>query len=97
MQAIGPFWDGNEVWLLTGAGALFATFPLVYASVFSGFYLAMMLVLFGLILQAVAIKYRNKVDSPTWKARWDVLFFLGIFYPPCYLGLPLATLPLDYL
>lgn len=99
MRAVGPFWDGNEVWLLTGAGALFAAFPLVYASVFSGFYLAMMLVLFGLILRAVAIEYRNKVDSPTWKARWDVLFFLGSFLPALLFGVAVgniaAGLPLD--
>lgn len=98
-HAIGPFWDGNEVWLLTGGGALFAAFPLVYASVFSGFYLAMMLVLFGLIFRAVAIEYRNKVDDPAWRARWDLLFFLGSFLPALLFGVAVGNvakgLPLD--
>lgn len=98
-NAIGPFWDGNEVWLLTGGGALFAAFPLVYATVFSGFYLAMMLVLFGLILRAVAIEYRNKVDDQTWHAKWDRLFFLGSFLPALLFGVAVGNvakgLPLD--
>ena len=66
IHSIEPFWDGNEVWLLTAGGALFAAFPPVYATVFSGFYLAMMLVLLGLIFRAVAIEYRDKVESPVW-------------------------------
>lgn len=64
LNAVGPVWDGNEVWLLTGGGALFAAFPPVYASVFSGFYLAMMLLLFALILRAVSLEFRSKEDSP---------------------------------
>ncbi|MDA8211713.1 MAG: cytochrome d ubiquinol oxidase subunit II [Clostridia bacterium] len=99
INAIGPFWDGNEVWLLTGGGALFAAFPLVYASVFSGFYLAMMLVLLGLIFRAVAIEYRNKVDDQAWQARWDFLFFLGSFLPALLFGVAVGNvakgLPLD--
>ena len=81
IRAIEPFWDGNEVWLLTGGGALFAAFPAVYATVFSGFYLALMLVLAGLIFRAVAIEYRNKVDHPRWVAAWDVAFAGGSILP----------------
>ena len=66
-NAIGPVWDGNEVWLLTGGGALFAAFPPVYASVFSGFYLAFMLLLVALIFRAISFEFRAKVDSPRWR------------------------------
>ena len=74
--SIGPVWDGNEVWLLTGAGAVFAAFPAVYAATFSGFYLAIMLVLFGLILRAVSLEFRHRDEG--WKRVWDAFFFLGI-------------------
>ncbi|HTX19260.1 MAG TPA: cytochrome d ubiquinol oxidase subunit II [Bacteroidota bacterium] len=77
MNAIGPVWDGNEVWLLTGGGALFAAFPVVYATVFSGFYLALMLLLFALILRAVSFEFRGKVDSRSWRVAWDWAFGLG--------------------
>ena len=99
LHAVGPFWDGNEVWLLTGGGALFAAFPLVYASVFSGFYLAMMLVLFGLISRAMAVEFRNKGDGPGWRRRWDFFFFLGSFLPALLFGVAVGNvakgLPLD--
>lgn len=99
ISSIGPFWDGNEVWLLTGGGALFAAFPLVYASVFSGFYLAMMLVLLGLIMRAVAIEYRNKAEDPAWRDRLDMVFFLGSFLPALLFGVAVGNvaegLPLD--
>jgi len=81
LHAIEPFWDGNEVWLLTGGGALFAAFPPVYATVFSGFYLALMLVLVGLIFRAVSIEYRNKVEDPRWVAAWDFAFSIGSILP----------------
>jgi len=81
LRAIEPFWDGNEVWLLTGGGALFAAFPPVYATVFSGFYLALMLVLLGLIFRAVSIEYRNKVEDPRWVAAWDFAFSAGSILP----------------
>jgi cytochrome d ubiquinol oxidase subunit II len=81
IRSIEPFWDGNEVWLLTGGGALFAAFPPVYATVFSGFYLPLMLVLLGLIFRAVSIEYRNKVEDPRWVAAWDVAFSLGSMLP----------------
>jgi cytochrome bd ubiquinol oxidase subunit II len=81
LNSIGPVWDGNEVWLVLGGGALFAAFPMVYASLFSGFYAAMMLVLLVLILRTVAIEFRSKRSSPKWRAAWDWVFFaasLGI-------------------
>jgi cytochrome bd ubiquinol oxidase subunit II len=74
LNSIGPVWDGNEVWLVTGGGALFAAFPVVYATVFSGFYLAMILVLFALIFRAVAIEFRSKQEMPWWRGVWDVSF-----------------------
>lgn len=81
LRVIEPFWDGNEVWLLTGGGALFAAFPPVYATVFSGFYLALMLVLLGLILRAVAIEFRSHVADPRWTAVWDAAFAVGSLLP----------------
>jgi cytochrome d ubiquinol oxidase subunit II len=77
MNAIGPVWDGNEVWLVTGGGALFAAFPEVYASAFSGFYTALMLLLVTLIFRAVAIEFRSKRPSPRWRQGWDVAFAVG--------------------
>ena len=81
LNSIGPVWDGNEVWLVLGGGALFAAFPMVYASLFSGFYAAMMLVLLVLILRTVAIEFRSKRPSARWRSLWDWVFFgssLGI-------------------
>lgn len=99
INAIAPVWDGNEVWLLTGGGALFAAFPPVYATVFSGFYLALMLVLVGLILRAVSMEFRGKVDSPRWRAAWDVAFGVGSFLPALLFGVAVGNLlrglPLD--
>ncbi len=77
INAIGPVWDGNEVWLVTGGGALFAAFPEVYASVFSGFYLAFMLLLVTLIFRAVAIEFRSKQPSRRWRRSWDTAFAVG--------------------
>jgi cytochrome d ubiquinol oxidase subunit II len=95
--SIGPHWDGNEVWLVTGAGALFAAFPLVYAMTFSGFYLAIMLVLFGLILRAVSLEFRHHDSS--WSAVWDGAFFLGSLLPAfligCALGNVIRGVPLN--
>jgi cytochrome d ubiquinol oxidase subunit II len=83
-QAVGPVWDGNEVWLLTAGGALFAAFPPAYAASFSGFYLAIMLVLFGLIFRAVAIEYAGR--DTKWKKFWNGAFFLGSFVPALLFG-----------
>jgi len=95
--SIGPVWDGNEVWLITGAGAIFAAFPMVYAMTFSGFYLAIMLVLFGLILRAVSLEFRHKDTS--WKRVWDGAFFLGSLVPSilvgCALGNVIRGVPMD--
>lgn len=80
LNSIGPIWDGNEVWLVLGGGALFAAFPFVYASLFSGFYVAMMLVLLAFILRTVAIEFRSKREG-VWRSVWDWVFFgssLGI-------------------
>ena len=77
LNSIGPIWDGNEVWLVVGGGVLFAAFPLVYASLFSGFYLAMMLVLLVLILRTVAIEFRSKRTGSGWRSTWDVVFALS--------------------
>jgi cytochrome d ubiquinol oxidase subunit II len=74
MNSIGPVWDGNEVWLVTGGGALFAAFPEAYATAFSGFYLAFMLVLFALIFRAVALEFRSKRPERLWRGFWDVSF-----------------------
>ena len=74
LNSIGPVWDGNEVWLILGGGVLFAAFPLVYASLFSGFYLAMMLVLLVMILRTVAIEFRSKRASGRWRTAWDIVF-----------------------
>jgi cytochrome d ubiquinol oxidase subunit II len=79
INAIGPIWDGNEVWLLTGGGALFAAFPHVYATVFSGFYLALMLLLLALILRAISMELRNKEPMAWWRETWDIAFALGSF------------------
>jgi cytochrome d ubiquinol oxidase subunit II len=77
LNSIGPVWDGNEVWLILGGGVLFAAFPLVYASLFSGFYLAMMAVLLVLILRTVAIEFRSKRPSPRWRSAWDFIFWIS--------------------
>ena len=77
LNAIGPLWDGNEVWLVTFGGAMFAAFPNVYATVFSGFYTAFMLLLFALILRAVSMEFRSKREDPGWRRFWDGCFFAG--------------------
>ncbi|HYF48358.1 MAG TPA: cytochrome d ubiquinol oxidase subunit II, partial [Planctomycetota bacterium] len=77
LNSIGPIWDGNEVWLIVFGGALFAAFPDAYATAFSGFYLAFMLLLFALIFRAVSIEFRSKSHMPLWRAFWDAGFFLS--------------------
>src|SRR3954466_13917290 len=71
VNTIGPEWDGNEVWLLVAGGATFAAFPMWYATMFSGFYLAFLLLLVALIVRGVAFEYRGKVDDVQWRRRWD--------------------------
>jgi cytochrome d ubiquinol oxidase subunit II len=91
-NAISPFWDGNEVWLLTAGGAMFAAFPPVYATVFSGFYTAMIMLLFGLILRATAIEFRHQIQDQRWKKVWDIAFAVGSTLPPILLGVAAANL-----
>lgn len=97
MHAIGPFWDGNEVWLLTGGGALFASFPHAYATVFSGFYLALMLVLFALIFRAVSIEFFAHDEKN--RKTWGWCFTIGSFLPSLLFGVALGNvivgIPLD--
>ena len=91
LNTIGPFWDGNEVWLLTAGGAIFAAFPNWYATLFSGFYLALFLILFGLIVRGVAIDFRSKVDNKTWRSTWDGLFFIGSLLPALLFGVAVSN------
>ncbi len=86
INTIGPVWDGNEVWLLTAGGATFAAFPLWYATMFSGFYLALFLVLVGLILRGVAFEYRGKGHTDAWRRRWDWAIAIGSALPALLLG-----------
>ena len=91
INAIGPVWDGNEVWLLTGGGALLAAFPIVYATVFSGFYLAFMLLLYFLIFRAVSFEFRKFSESPQAKKRWDLAFAIGSFGPALLYGVAIGN------
>lgn len=92
LNAIGPVWDGNEVWLLTAGGALFAAFPYVYATVFSAMYLALVLVLVALIMRAVSIEFRSKVESKRWRGFWDVCFFVGSLLPAILFGVAFGNI-----
>lgn len=92
MSAILPYWDGNEVWLLSGGGAVFAAFPKVYATVFSGFYLALMLVLFALIFRAVSLEFRNHSESEGWRKFWDGAFAFGSIIPALLFGVAMGNI-----
>jgi cytochrome d ubiquinol oxidase subunit II len=92
VNAIGPVWDGNEVWLLTGGGALFAAFPIVYATVFSGFYLAFMLLLTALIFRAVSFEFRKYTVSLQYKKFWDWAFGLGSLIPALLYGVAIGNI-----
>jgi cytochrome d ubiquinol oxidase subunit II len=92
LNSIGPVWDGNEVWLVTGGGALFAAFPNVYASVFSGFYLPFMALLAALIFRAVAIEFRSKQPMRWWRNLWDVSFSLSSILSSLLIGITLGNL-----
>lgn len=91
INTIGPLWDGNEVWLITAGGAMFAAFPGWYASLFSGLYLPLLLVLVGLILRGVAFEYRAKNDDPRWKQMFDWFAIIGSLLPPLVLGIGFAN------
>lgn len=99
LNAIGPIWNGNEVWLVTGGGALFAAFPNVYATVFSGFYDAFMLLLFALIFRAAAIEFRSQLPGKRWRAAWDLAFAASSVTSALLIGITIGNLirgiPLD--
>ena len=99
MNSIGPLWDGNEVWLVTFGGALFAAFPNAYATVFSGFYTAFMLLLFALIFRAVSLEFRSKIGSDRWRRFWDWGFFGGSSVATLLFGVAVGNaihgMPLD--
>lgn len=92
INSIGPFWDGNEVWLLTAGGAIFAAFPHWYATMFSGFYIALVLMLFALIVRAVAFEFRSKDERPAWRSLWDWMIFIGSFMPALLWGVAVGNL-----
>jgi len=92
INTIGPVWDGNEVWMITAGGALFASFPHVYATLFSGFYLALVLMLVALILRGVAFEYRSLRDDPVWRNRWDWAIFVGSLLPALLWGVVVGNL-----
>ncbi|WP_133137500.1 cytochrome d ubiquinol oxidase subunit II [Legionella rowbothamii] len=91
INTIGPTWEGNQVWFILGGGAIFAAWPDLYALSFSGFYLAMLVVLLSLILRPVGFKYRSKLDNPTWRSTWDWLLFIGGFVPALIFGVAIGN------
>lgn len=92
INTIGPFWDGNEVWLLTAGGAIFAAFPNWYATLFSGFYMALFLMLVALIVRGVAFEFRSKDDRPAWRNLWDWMIFVGSLVPALLWGVAITNL-----
>jgi len=92
INAIGPFWDGNEVWMLTAGGAMFAAFAQWYATLFSGFYIALLLMLLALILRGVSFEYRSKNEDPSWRNAWDWAIFIGSFLPALLWGVAVANI-----
>lgn len=92
INAMGPLWDGNEVWLLTAGGVTFAAFPLVYAVMFSSLYAALMLILFALIIRGVSFEFRNKIDSKAWVKIWDGCIFVGSIAPAILFGVAFANI-----
>ena len=91
INAIGPVWEGNQVWLILGGGAIFAAWPQLYAVSFSGFYLAMFAILFALILRPVAFKFRSKREEASWRNRWDWALFIGGFAPSLIFGVAVGN------
>jgi cytochrome bd ubiquinol oxidase subunit II len=91
LNTVGPVWEGNQVWLVLGAGAIFAAWPPIYAVAFSGFYLAMFVVLCSLILRPVGFKYRSKLECPRWRAVWDWALFVGGFVPSLIFGVAVGN------
>ncbi|WP_219116784.1 cytochrome d ubiquinol oxidase subunit II [Janthinobacterium sp. UMAB-56] len=91
INSIGPVWEGNQVWLILGGGAIFAAWPQLYAVSFSGFYLAMFVILVALIVRPVAFKFRSKREDPRWRARWDAALFVGGFVPALICGVAIGN------
>lgn len=92
VNAMGPLWDGNQVWLLSAGGVTFAAFPRLYAVMFSSLYTALMLILFALILRGVAFEFRGKVQSPGWRRLWDACIFIGSAAPALLFGVAFANI-----
>ncbi|EAS74797.1 MULTISPECIES: cytochrome d ubiquinol oxidase subunit II [Vibrio] len=92
INSIAPHWDGNQVWLITAGGALFAAWPLVYATSFSGFYLAMILTLAALWLRPLGLDYRSKIEDPKWRNTWDICISISGFVPPIIFGVAFGNL-----
>ena len=92
INTVGPHWDGNQVWFITGGGAIFAAWPLVYATAFSGFYWAMLAVVWALFFRPVGFDYRSKIQNPTWRSTWDWGLFVGGSVPPLIFGVAFGNL-----
>jgi cytochrome d ubiquinol oxidase subunit II len=92
INTVGPHWDGNQVWFITGGGAIFAAWPLVYATAFSGFYWAMLVVLWALFFRPVGFDYRSKIHNATWRSTWDWGLFIGGAVPPLIFGVAFGNL-----
>ena len=92
VNALGPLWDGNEVWLITAGGVTFAAFPAVYAMMFSSLYTPLMLILFALIFRGVSFEFRGKIDSPAWRRVWDTCIFAGSLVPTLLFGVAFANI-----
>lgn len=92
INTFAPHWEGNQVWLVTAAGALFAAWPIVYAASFSGFYWAMLIVLFALFTRPLGFDYRSKLDNPNWRSRWDWTLCVGSFVPSLVFGVAFGNL-----
>jgi len=92
INTVGPHWEGNQVWFITGGGAIFAAWPLVYATAFSGFYWAMMAVLWALFFRPVGFDYRSKIHNATWRSTWDWCLFVGSAVPPLIFGVAFGNL-----
>lgn len=91
INTIGPFWDANEVWLITAGGAMFAAFPHWYATMFSGFYIPLVFMLLALILRGVAFEFRSKIDQDKWRNTWDWAIWIGSFLPPLLWGVVIGN------
>ena len=92
INTVAPHWDGNQVWFITAGGAIFAAWPMIYASAFSGFYWAMMAVLWAMFFRPVGFDYRSKLSNPSWRKSWDWGIFVGSFIPPVIFGVAFGNL-----